>query len=160
MEFYVSREGREKLVEELKHLKTVRRPEVVRALEEARAHGDLKENAEYEAAKQAQSLLESRIRELEDKLSRAVILDEEEITGEHVSIGCTVVLKDTTTGEEERYSLVGEEETDLANGRISIRTPIAKGLIGRKTGETVEIQVPAGTLRYEILRIEVTSGSS
>jgi len=157
-DFLVSRSTRDKLQEELKRLKAVRRPQVAKALEEARAHGDLKENAEYDAAKQEQALLEARIRELEDKLSRVRLLEDENITGEHVSIGCKVTLKDLKAKGEEVYTLVGEEENNPALGKISIRTPIARGLIGKKVGEKVEITVPAGMLQYEILKIEVAAG--
>ena len=156
-DFLVSRATRDKLQEELKQLKIVKRPLVAKALEEARAHGDLKENAEYDAAKQEQGLLEARIRELEDKLARARILEDENITGEHVSIGCIVTVKDLKTKQEEIYRLVGEEEANFAQNKISIRTPIARGLIGKKVGEKVDIQVPAGLLRYEILKIEVAA---
>jgi transcription elongation factor GreA len=145
------------MMSELTVLKTVRRREVADALEEARAHGDLRENAEYDAAKQEQGLLEARIGELEDKLSRVRLLEDANITGEHVSIGCVVTVKDLKTKQPEIYTLVGEEEADFATGKISIRTPIAKGLIGKKPGEIVEIEVPAGTLRYEIVKIEVAS---
>jgi transcription elongation factor GreA len=154
-DFLVSKATRDKLQEELNRLKGIRRPQVAKALEEARAHGDLKENAEYDAAKQEQGLLEARIREIEDKLARARILEDENITGEHVSIGCKVTVKDLKTKQEEIYKLVGEEEANFAQNKISIRTPIAKGLIGKKPGDTAEIQVPAGTLKYEVLKIEV-----
>ena len=154
-DFLVSRTTRDRLQDELRGLKTVRRPQVAKSLEEARAHGDLKENAEYDAAKQDQALLEARIRELEDKLSRVRLLEDENITGEHVSIGCVVTLRDLKIEGHEKYTLVGEEETNFALGKISIRTPIAKGLIGKKVGEKVEISVPAGLLKYEIVKIEV-----
>ncbi len=154
-ELFISRAGRDKLQEELNHLKYAKRKEVAKALAEARAHGDLRENAEYDAAKQEQGVVEARIAELSDKLARVRVLEDENITGEHVSIGCVVTLKDLVSGGEERYTLVGDEESDFASGRISIRTPIARGLIGKTVGEKVEIQVPAGVLRYEILKIEV-----
>ena len=156
-DFLVSRATRDKLQEELKKLKAVKRPLVAKALEEARAHGDLKENAEYDAAKQEQGLLEARIRELEDKLARARILEDENITGEHVSIGCVVTVKDLKTQQDEVYRLVGEEEADFAKNKISIRTPIARGLIGKKVGDKTDIQVPAGLLQYEVLKIEVAT---
>ena len=123
-DFLVSKATRDKLQEELKTLKTVRRPQVAKALEEARAHGDLKENAEYDAAKQEQALLEARIREVEDKLSRARLLEDENITGEHVSIGCVVTLKDLKVPGHEKYTLVGEEETgDVVEGRGIVLEP-------------------------------------
>jgi len=156
-DFLVSRATRDKLQEELKNLKTVRRPQVADALAEARAHGDLKENAEYDAAKQEQGLLEARIREVEDKLARARLLEDENITGEHVSIGCVVTVKDLKDKSTEIYRIVGEEEADFAQNKISLRTPIAKGLMGKKVGEKVEIQVPAGLLKYEITKIEVAA---
>ena len=156
-DFLVSRATRDKLQEELKQLKIVKRPLVAKALEEARAHGDLKENAEYDAAKQEQGLLEARIRELEDKLARARILEDENITGEHVSIGCVVKVKDLKSKQDEVYRLVGEEEANFAQNKISIRTPIARGLIGKKVGDKVDIQVPAGLLQYQILKIEVAA---
>ena len=133
-DFLVSRATRDKLQEELDKLKIVRRPLIAKALEEARAHGDLKENAEYDAAKQEQGLLEARIRELGDKLSRARILEDENITGEHVSIGCIVTVKDLKTKQEEIYRIVGEEEANFAENKISLRTPIAMGMIGKKVG--------------------------
>jgi transcription elongation factor GreA len=153
-DFLISRDTKQKLQDELAKLKS-RRPHISRALEEARAHGDLSENAEYDAAKQEQALLETRIRELEEKLSRVRLLEDVEITGEHVSIGCAVTVKDLKTSQEEVYRLVGEEETNFAQGKISIRTPIAKGLIGKVVGDTVEITVPAGILKYEVLNIKV-----
>lgn len=155
VDFLISRATQEKLTEELKQLKVVRRPLIAKALEEARAHGDLKENAEYDAAKQEQGLLEARIRELGDKLSRVRLIDDENITGEHVSIGCSVTVKDLKTKRDEIYRLVGEGETDFALGKISIRTPIAMGMIGKKVGDKVEITIPAGLLKYEILKIAV-----
>jgi len=155
VDFLISRATQEKLTEELRQLKVVRRPLIAKALEEARAHGDLKENAEYDAAKQEQGLLEARIRELGDKLARARLIDDENITGEHVSIGCTVTVKDLKTKQEEIYRIVGEGETDFALGKISLRTPIAMGMIGKKVGEKVEITIPAGVLKYEILKITV-----
>ena len=154
-DFLVSRATRDKLQEELKSLMTVNRPLVAKALEEARAHGDLKENAEYEAAKQEQSLLEARIRDLQDKLARARILEDENITGEHVSIGCRVVVKDLKTNQEEFYLIVGEEDSNFAENKISIRTPIARGMMGKKVGEKVQIPIPVGVLNYQILKIEV-----
>lgn len=154
-DFLVSRATKEKLEEELKKMKTVGRKAIAKALEEARAHGDLKENAEYDAAKNEQGLLETRIREVEDKLARARILEDENITGEHVSIGCVVTVKDLKSKQDEIYRIVGEEEANFAQNKISLRTPIAKGLIGKKVGDKADIQVPAGLLQYQILKIEV-----
>src|ERR1700679_409179 len=131
-DFLVSRATRDKLQKELKMLKTVRRPQVADALAEARAHGDLKENAEYDAAKQEQALLEARIREIEDKLARTRLLEDENITGEHVSICCIVTVNDLKTKENEIYRIVGEEEANFAENKISLRTPIAQGMMGKK----------------------------
>ena len=156
-DFLVSRATRDKLQDELKQLKGIRRPQVAKALEEARAHGDLKENAEYDAAKQEQALLEARIREIEDKLSRVRLLEDENITGEHVSIGCVVTVNDLKSKGQEIYRIVGEEEADFAKNKISLRTPIAIGLIGKKIGDKTDIRVPAGLLQYEILKIEVAT---
>ena len=154
-DFLVSRATKDKLEEELKQLKITKRPMIAKALEEARAHGDLKENAEYDAAKQEQGLLEARIREIGDKLSRARLLEDENITGEHVYIGCVVTVKDLKTKEEENYRIVGEEEANFAQNKISLRTPIAMGMIGKKVGDKVDIKVPAGLLQYQILKIQV-----
>jgi transcription elongation factor GreA len=154
-DFLISKETKKKLEDEMAHLKAVRRPQVAKALEEARAHGDLSENAEYDAAKQEQGVLEARIWELAEKLSRTRLLEDVNITGEHVSIGCCVTVKDLKTSQQEVYRLVGEEESNFALGKISIRTPIAKGLIGKVVGDTAEIAVPAGVLKYEVLNIKV-----
>jgi len=154
-DFIVSMAKRDQMVQELQIMKSVRRKEVAEALSVARAHGDLRENAEYDAAKQEQALLEARIGEMEDKLSRVRLLEDTHITGEHVSIGCIVTVKDLKTKQQEIYTLVGEEEADIKVGKISIRTPIAKGMMGKKTGDIVEINVPAGVLKYEILKIDV-----
>ena len=152
-EVYLTKEGYQKLTEELEFLKTVRRRELSKAVGEARAHGDISENAEYDAAKEAQALNERRIAELEEKLSRARILDDENIPKDEVLIGATVKLKDLSTEEELEYTLVSELEADYAQGKISISSPIGQGLLGRKENEIAEIKTPAGVLRYKILKI-------
>lgn len=152
-ETYLSREGYEKLREELEYLKTVRRKEIVKEIEQARSYGDISENAEYDAAKEAQALNEKRIAELGDKLSRIRIIDEEDISKDEVRIGATVRLKDLNTGEELQYTLVSELEADFSQGKISVTSPVGKGLLGRKENETIEIEIPAGILRYKILKI-------
>lgn len=150
---YLTRQGYEKLREELESLKTVRRRELSKEIEKARAHGDLSENAEYDAAKEAQALNEKRIAELEDKLARARILDDENIPKDEVLIGATVKLKDLDSKDVLEYTLVSEVEADFSQGKISVTSPVGKGLLGHKENETVEIKIPAGILRYKILKI-------
>ena len=152
-EIYLTKEGYQKLTEELEFLKTVRRRELSKAVGEARAHGDISENAEYDAAKEEQGLNEKRIAELEEKLSRGRILDDENIPKDEVLIGATVRLKDLSTEEELEYTLVSEIEADYAQGKISITSPVGQGLLGHKENEIVEIRTPAGILRYKILKI-------
>lgn len=152
-DIYLSREGHEKLRQELETLKTVRRREIIKAISEARAHGDLSENAEYDAAKEAQAHNESRIAELEDKLSRARILEDENIPTDEVLIGAIVKLQDVDTGEELEYTFVSEEEADYAQNKLSITSPVGSGLMGHKENEVVSIKVPAGMLKYKILKI-------
>ncbi|OGW74865.1 MAG: transcription elongation factor GreA [Omnitrophica bacterium RBG_13_46_9] len=150
---YLTPEGYEKLREELKYLKTVRRRELSSDIGKARAHGDLSENAEYDAAKEAQGMNEKRIAELEEKLANAQILDDENIPKNEALIGATVKLKDLDSGEELEYTLVSELEADYSQGKISVTSPVGKGLLGHKVKETVEIQAPAGILKYQILKI-------
>jgi transcription elongation factor GreA len=150
---YLTRQGYEKLREQLEYLKTVCRREIVEELSKAIAHGDLSENAEYDAAKEAQAENEIRITELEKKLTGARIIDEENIPAGEVWIGATVKLKDLGSGEELKYTLVSEEEADYLQGKISISSPVGKGLLGHKENDIVQIKVPAGILRYKILKI-------
>ncbi len=150
---FLTQDGFEKLKNELDTLKTVKRREIAKSLEKARAMGDLSENAEYDAAKDAQAHLEKRIAELESKLSRARIIEHENIPTDKVYIGAKVGLKDTDTEEEFQYCLVSASEADYASGKISIESPIGKALLGKKVGDTVEINVPAGVLTYLILSI-------
>jgi transcription elongation factor GreA len=152
-ETYLTREGYEKLRKELNHLKGVRRREISQQIAEARAHGDISENAEYEAAKEAQALLERRIHQLESKLGRVRIIEEEQIPNDRVYIGAVVELRDLNRGRELRYTLVAEEEADYSQGKISTTAPVGRGLLGRREGEIVTIKVPSGDLRYQILKI-------
>jgi len=152
-DIYLTRKGYEKLIEDLEYLKTVRRRELSKAIGQARAHGDISENAEYDAAKDAQGLNEKRIAELEDKLSRARILENEDISSDEVLIGATVRLKDLGSEEKLEYTLVSEVEADFSQGKVSVSSPIGHGLLGHKENETVEIKVPAGVLKYRILKI-------
>jgi len=150
---HVSREGYEKLTKELQHLKRVRRRELSKEIGVAREKGDLKENAEYHAAKEAQGLNERKIAELEDKLSNAQILDDTDIPKDQALVGATVKLKDLSSKKEVEYTLVSELEADFSQGKISVTSPVGRGLLGHKVGETVEINIPAGTLKYKLLKI-------
>ncbi|WND01728.1 transcription elongation factor GreA [Temperatibacter marinus] len=143
------KEGFDKLEAELKNLKSVERPAVVLAIEEARAHGDLSENAEYHAAKEKQGHIEGRIMELESKLSRAEVIDPATLSGERVMFGATITLLDEDD-EEVKYQIVGADEGDVKAGRISFKSPIARALIGRKLGDEVEVKTPGGERYYEI----------
>ncbi len=151
---YLSKEGYEKLKKELDELKQVKRPELSQKISEARDFGDLKENAEYHAAKEALSLLENKIAQLEQTLHRAKILKEEDIVKDKVTILSTIRLKDLIRDKEVEYTLVSPEESDFKLNKISTTSPVGKALLGKTKGETVEIKVPAGILKYEILEIK------
>ncbi len=140
--------------EEIKRLKTVERPEVVRAIAEARSHGDLSENAEYHAAKERQSFIEGRLAELEDKLSRAEVIDPTKLSGNQIKFGATVELADEDTDEESTYQIVGEHESDIKNGLLSISAPLARALIGKTVGDSVEVTTPGGTKSYEVIKVQ------
>jgi len=150
---HLTPEGYEKLRKELERMKTTKRRELSKAIGEARAHGDISENAEYDAAKEAQGLNEKRIAELEAKLAAAQIIDDAQMSRDEVLIGATVKLKDASSGEELEYKIVAEEEADFDTNRISIQSPVGSALVGHKKGETVEIRVPRGVLKYKILKI-------
>ncbi|SRR5690606_6987787 len=141
------------LERELKERTAVERPRIIQAIAEARAHGDLSENAEYHAAKEQQSLNEGRISELEDKLGRAEVIDVSKLSGSTVKFGATVTLVDEDTEEEKRYMIVGDVEADVKSGRISISSPIARALIGKAVGDSVEVSTPGGARGYEIINI-------
>lgn len=151
-EIYLTQEGFEKLAVELEQLKTVKRRALSKAVGEARSHGDISENAEYDAAKDAQAYNEKQIMELEDKLARVRILDKN-IPTDEVLIGATVKLKDMDTREELEYILVSELEADYNQNKISISSPVGQGLLGHKENEIAEIKVPAGILKYKIIKI-------
>ena len=138
---------------ELKRRQQEERPRIIQAIAEARSHGDLSENAEYHAAKENQSLNEGRIAELEDKLSRAEVIDVSKLSGDTVKFGATVTLMDEDTEEEKKYQIVGESEADVKLGKVSISSPIARALISKKVGDTVEVNTPGGGKSYEILKI-------
>jgi transcription elongation factor GreA len=147
-------EGYRKLESELHRLKVEERPRIIQQIAEARDHGDLSENAEYHAAKDAQGMNEARVAELEDKLARAEIIDPSKLTGNTVKFGATVTLEDEDSGEKVKYKIVGEDEADLRAGKISIASPIARALIGKSKGDTAEVTTPKGARSYEILKVE------
>jgi transcription elongation factor GreA len=150
----LTQRGAQRLRAELEHLKSVKRPEVIAAIAEARAHGDLKENAEYHAARDQQSFIEGRIKELESTLSNAQVVDVGKLNaGSRVVFGATVELADTTTGDEVTYQIVGDLESDIKQGLISISAPIARALIGKHEGDIVTIAAPAGARSYEIVGV-------
>lgn len=146
-------EGYEKLKEELDRLIKIERPAIIKAIAEARAHGDLSENAEYHAAREKQSFIEGRIQELQAKLSRAQVIDPSKINQNKVAFGAKVRVIDLDTDEEKEFMLVGTEEADVKNGKISITSPVGKALIGKEVGDQVTIKAPAKTLNYEIISI-------
>ncbi len=147
--------GEQKLRDELIRLKTVERPKVIEAIAEARGHGDLKENAEYHAAKEQQSFLEGRISEVEGKLANAQIIDVTKLPKNgRVVFGTTVVLINVTTDEEVKYKIVGDDESDLKLGMISVNSPIARAVIGKNEGDTVLVQTPGGEIEYEISSVQ------
>ncbi len=145
--------GYQRLEAELKTLKTVERPSVIRAISEAREHGDLSENAEYHAAKERQGWIESRILELEDKLRRAEVIDVSKLSGDKVMFGATVVLADEDTDEESTYQIVGADEADIKAGLLSITAPLARALVGKAEGDSVEVSTPGGAKAYEIVSV-------
>jgi len=145
--------GYRALEEEISHLKSVERPSVIKMIAEARAHGDLSENAEYHAAKERQAFIEGRVIELEDMIGRAEVIDVSKLSGETVKFGATVTLVDVDTDEERKYQIVGDMEADAKKGRISISSPISRALIGKGAGDTVEVAAPGGARSYEILKV-------
>ena len=147
-------EGYQALDEELKRLKTIERPAVIAAIAEARSHGDLSENAEYHAAKERQGWIEGQIADIEDKMARAQVIDVSKLSGTQVKFGATVSLVDEDTEEEARYQIVGEHEADVKRGRVSITSPIARAIIGKESGDFVEVNTPGGVKAYEIVKVE------
>lgn len=147
-------EGHAALEAELKQLKSVERHAVIKAIAEAREHGDLSENAEYHAAKEKQSFIEGRVLELEDMLGRAEVIDPKSLSGKTVKFGATVTVVDEDTEKEASYKIVGDQEADVAKGKISISSPIARGLIGKEEGDVVEVNTPGGGRSWEILKVE------
>lgn len=149
----LTREGYDKLFEELHFLQTTKRKEVAHQLEKARAHGDLRENAEYDAAKETKQRLEERISALQQRLSHAQILDPSEVSSDRAFLGTTLEIKNLDSGDVFKYMLVAEDEADFSKGKISVSSPIGKGLLGKAVNEPIEIKIPAGTVHYQILNI-------
>ena len=147
-------EGYHTLDDELKRLKTSERPAVIAAIAEARAHGDLSENAEYHAAKERQGWIEGRIAEIEDKMARAQVIDVSRLSGGQVKFGATVSVVDEDTEGEARYQIVGDHEADVKLGRISLSSPLSRAMIGKEVGDVVEVNTPGGVKAYEILKVE------
>ena len=146
-------EGHVSMMDEVKHLKSVERPRIIKAIEEARSHGDLSENAEYHAAKEQQGWAEARVAELEDKLSRAEIIDITKLSGDTVMFGARVTLIDEETDGKTSYQIVGEFEADVKKGKISVASPMARAIIGKKLGDSVEVNTPGGGKSYEIAKV-------
>jgi len=149
----ITREGYETLKKELEHLKKIERPKNIQAIEDARGHGDISENAEFEAAKDRQAFLDGRVGDLEYKLSRADIIDPETLPKDRVVFSCSVVLENTDTGENVEYQLVGPDESNVEQGRISILSPLGKAIIGKKPGDEIILQTPGGQRAYELVEI-------
>ena len=149
----ITADGYARLQEEMKRLKSVDRPAVIRAIAEARTHGDLSENAEYHAARERQSFIEGRLGELEDKIARAEVIDVSKLSGSAVKFGATVTLADEETDEEQTFRIVGEDEADIKDGRLSVASPLARALIGKAKGDSVEVSTPRGAKSYEIVTV-------
>ncbi len=147
-------EGYQALDAEMKRLKTEERPAVIAAIAEARAHGDLSENAEYHAAKERQAFIEGRLLELEDKIARSQIIDVTKLSGKQVKFGATVNLLDEDSGAKSKYKIVGEDESDVSQGKISVTSPIARALIGKEEGDVIEVMAPGGAKSYEIVKVK------
>jgi transcription elongation factor GreA len=152
--FPISKEGMNKLEIELNNLRFVERPNIIKSISEARAHGDVSENAEYHAAKEKQGFIEAKISELEDKISRAEIIDISQVRGEQVKYGASIRLLDEDTGKEIAYKIVSEYEADVSKGMISITSPLSKALIGKKVNESLEFNTPKGIRYYKIMSVD------
>lgn len=149
----MTKTGYENLVEEAKRLKTIERPAVVKAIEEAREHGDLSENAEYHAAREKQAFIEGRLIEIGDKIARAEVIDVSQMSGSIIRFGATVKVVDEDTDEESTYTIVGEDEADIAQRRLSVTAPLGRALIGKQKGDSVELTTPGGSKSYEVLQV-------
>lgn len=149
----MTQQGKKLLEEELKNLLTVERPAIVKAIEVARGHGDLSENADYSAAKERQSFIEGRIQEINSKLARAEVIQPSLLKGDRIMFGATVLLEDHTTGKQVTYQIVGVDEANLKAGKISVTSPLARAMIGKKEGEDIKVQAPKGMLHYEVIQV-------
>lgn len=149
----ITPEGFAKLKAELEKLKTIDRKEIIEAIQEARSHGDLSENAEYDAAKERQGLIEARISELESKIPRFDVIDLSKMTGDKVTFGAKVVLENIDNGEKRTYIIVGPDESDISQGKISILSPLARAIVGKQAGDEVVVQAPGGEIDYEIIEV-------
>ena len=146
-------DGFNRLQDELKRLKSTDRPAIIRQIAEARDHGDLSENAEYHAARERQGFIEGRIMELEDKISRGEVIDVSKLSGKVIKFGATVTLADEDTDEEQIFQIVGEDEADVSKGRLSVTSPLARALIGKGKGDSVEVTTPRGAKSYEVVKV-------
>jgi transcription elongation factor GreA len=153
-------EGFKNLEEELQRLKAVERPRIITAISEARAHGDLSENAEYHAAKEQQGMNEARVAEIEDKINRAEVIDISKMSGDTIKFGATVMLSDEDSGDMVTYTIVGDTEANLRDRKISISSPIGRALIGKSKGESVDVTTPKGTRTFEVLKVSWNSGAN
>lgn len=152
----ITKVGYEALKEQVRHLKSVERPEVIRAIAEARAHGDLSENAEYDAAKERQGFVEGKIGDLEHKIASADVIDPKTVRTDCVVFGCTVVLENSETEEEVQYQLVGSDESDVSQRRISVSSPVGRAMIGKRVGDAIVVQTPGGRRQYELIDIRTS----
>jgi transcription elongation factor GreA len=146
-------DGFNRMHEELKRLKSIDRPAIIKAIAEARDHGDLSENAEYHAARERQGFIEGRVMELEDKIARAEVIDVSKLSGKIVKFGATVKLADEETEEQQTFQIVGEDEADVSKGRLSVTSPLARALIGKSKGDSVEVSTPRGAKSYEVVKV-------
>ena len=146
-------EGYQRLETELKHLKSIERPAVIKAIAQAREHGDLSENAEYHAARERQSFIEGRLMELEDKIGRAEVIDISKLSGDTIKFGATIMLTDEDTDAESQYQIVGQDEADVSKGLLSITAPLARALLGKMVDDSVEVTTPGGTRSYAVISI-------
>ena len=150
----MTQQGRQRLLDDLRRLRSVERPKIVREIEEARDHGDISENAEFHAAKEKQSLIAAQISDIEDTLARAVVVDVSKLSGDKIVFGATVTLADVDSGDEVVYQIVGDHEAEPKNGKISVSSPIARSIIGKNVGDEVQVRIPTGTRNFEILDVD------
>jgi transcription elongation factor GreA len=149
----MTKEGFRKIQEELERMRRVERPQALQAMNEAAGHGDISDNADYRVAKERRDFVESRIKELDDKLARAQVIDTKDLNTDRVVFGCTILLSDLDADRQIKYKIVGADEADIKNGQISVNSPVAKALIGRSVGDVVQIVVPSGKKEYEVIEI-------